>query len=91
MILRILISIILLSSVASAQVALPQPNYAQYGSYSRQMTVYENTQEQFHALELRKYRKFREEVARNTITQYTIIERRSPRYHDTGFVLIRRR
>ena len=68
---------VVLSSVSLAQGARiqpPQPDYKQYGSYSQQLTVYENTQRRLDALELERYRKFREEVARHTVTpQYTVV------------------
>jgi len=89
-----LLGVVLICTTTFAQGAKiqpPQPNYKQYGSYSRQMTVYENTQQQLDALELRKYRKFREEVNKNTVINQRIIFERRSHYHDSGFVLIRRR
>jgi len=74
MLLRSLLAIAILSGVAAGQVRPPQPDYAAYGSYSRQMTVYENAKRREDALELEKYRKFREEVKRQTVVpQYTVI------------------
>ncbi|MCI0558110.1 MAG: hypothetical protein MN733_06415 [Nitrososphaera sp.] len=71
------VAVLLLSSVAAAQGATikpPQPDYSKYGSYSAQLTVYENTQRRLDALELERYRKFREEIRRQTVTpQYTVV------------------
>ena len=64
---KLLITLLCLCGVATAQsttIRPPQPNYAVYGSYSRQLAVYEGTQRRLHALELEKYRRFREEVRR---------------------------
>ena len=44
----------------------PQPNYNRYGSYNRQMRVYTNAVRQQSYLEREKYRKFREEIRRQT-------------------------
>ncbi len=64
---RTLLVIAFLSMSAYAdKIQPPQPDYNRYGSYSRQMTVYENTQVRLDALELEKYRKFREEIRRQT-------------------------
>lgn len=51
---------------AQARIAPPQPDYSRYGSYSHQLNVYENTQRRLNELELEKYRRFREQVRRNT-------------------------
>ncbi len=47
-------------------VLAPQPNYAIYGSLSRQQTVYNNLTQQESERQLREYRRFREEVNRLT-------------------------
>ena len=59
---------LVLTAFASAQTKIqpPQPNYTQYGSLSRQMTVYQNTQLEIDKLERERYRRFREEVRRQT-------------------------
>jgi len=44
----------------------PQPNYAVYGSLSRQRIVYNNLAQQDAERQLREYRRFREEVNRLT-------------------------
>lgn len=65
---KTLFAIVVLSATSFGQRILPpQPNYSQYGSHSRQMTVYVNSQERLNALEIQKFRRFREEVARTTI------------------------
>ena len=43
----------------------PQPQYGAYGSYSRQMTVYQNVRSIEAETQIREYRRFREEVQRN--------------------------
>lgn len=80
--LRTIIGVILLASVSLAQgarIAPPQPNYSQYGSYDRQLTVYENAQRRLDALELERYRKFREEVARHTVQPQVVVVRTTQR------------
>lgn len=42
----------------------PQPQYEQYGSYSRQLTVYRNVQARLEEDRRREYRKWREEIRR---------------------------
>jgi len=44
----------------------PQPNYAAYGSLSRQRVVYNNLAQQDAERQLREYRRLREEVNRLT-------------------------
>ena len=44
----------------------PQPNYAVYGSLSRQRIVYNNLAQQDAERQLREYRRFREEINRLT-------------------------
>lgn len=61
-----IISVILLSGIAAAGIEPPNPAYGRYGSYSRQLTVYENARNLENDLELRKYRRFRDEVRRTT-------------------------
>lgn len=58
-------------STSSATIRPPQPNYAQYGSYSRQLSVYRNTQAQLDEDARRRYRKMREEIRRNLPRQET--------------------
>ena len=63
-----MIAVLSLCGVAAGQGAVirpPQPSYAKYGSQSRQMTVYENSQRKLNELELEKYRRFRREVRRD--------------------------
>ena len=45
----------------------PQPNYALYGSLSRQRVVYNNIQQQDSERQLREYRRFRQEVNRHIV------------------------
>lgn len=75
--LRNILGVVLLCGFAAAQGARiqpPQPDYRQYGSYDRQLAVYENAQRRLDALELERYRKFREEVARHTVQpQYVVV------------------
>lgn len=56
---------------SSATIRPPQPNYASYGSYSRQLTVYRNTQAKLDEDARRRYRKMREEIRRNLPRQET--------------------
>lgn len=63
---RAICAILLVCGVIAADVQPPQPNYERYGSYSRQLAVYENARNLENDLELRKYRRFREEVRRTT-------------------------
>ena len=77
-----LVAVLVLSSVSLAQGARiqpPQPNYKQYGSYSAQLTVYENAQRRLNELELEKYRRFREEVRRQTVTPTYVVTTSSGR------------
>ncbi len=61
------IIVTLLTSLADAsEIKPPQPDYKKYGSYSRQLTVYQNSRAELDRLEREKYRKFREEVKKAT-------------------------
>lgn len=63
---RTLIALLMLCAAAQAQTTVlpPQPNYSQYGSYSRQLRVYRHTQRQLEADRRREYRLWREEIRR---------------------------
>lgn len=63
----------------SPTLAPPQPNYAIYGSLSRQRTVYNNLLQQNEAQKLREYRKFREEARRQAqLNVVTYVYRERP-------------
>jgi len=67
-----------LAAVASAQtrIAPPQPDYSQYGSLSRQMTVYENLRLREEKLEKDNERRRREAYRRDTPQfDYVVVER----------------
>lgn len=68
----------------STRITPPQPNYEIYGSYSRQLRVYEATQRRLDALDRQRYRRFREEVRRNMPRQETriIVRRQQYTYGD---------
>ena len=51
----------------------PQPNYAVYGSLSRQRTVYNNLAQQDAERQLREYRRLREEINRLTPTVPAVV------------------
>ena len=77
---KLLFSFSLLASIATAQATIrpPQPDYSKYGSYDRQVTVYTNAQRQLNELKLERYRKFREEVRRRTVTpEYVVVTTRT--------------
>ena len=82
---KITLALLTLTAIASAQtkIAPPAINYSQYGSLSRQMAVYENTQLEIDKLDRERYRRFREEVRRNTpqepAVQYVVLNRQ-PNY-----------
>lgn len=70
-----------LSVAQGRTIAPPTINYSQYGSYSRQLTVYRNVQAQLDADARRRYRKFREEVRRQVARErprtIVVVQRRS--------------
>jgi hypothetical protein len=67
--LAVLAFILVPIATSQATIKPPQPNYTRYGSYSRQLAVHENAQRKLNELELEKYRRFREEVRKNTPKQ----------------------
>lgn len=66
-------------SVFAQGIKPPAPRYEQYGSYSRQMQVYQNVQTLQADRRLREYRRFREEIRRQTPPQRLIIRRQPAR------------
>lgn len=90
---KTIVAILFLASIPVAQGSIrpPQPNYSQYGSYSRQLAVYEATQLRINDMEIRKYRKFREEVRRQTALtpRTTYIVRRHENYYYDSTIRIR--
>lgn len=62
---KILLFLALSVATTAQTITPPQPNYSQYGSYSRQMTVWRNVERQRQTQELENYRRFREEIRRN--------------------------
>ena len=65
-------ALLVLHTLASGQgtIPAPSPNYAIYGSLSRQQTVYNNLCLQQSARQLQEYRKFQAEVRRQTYNTY---------------------
>ena len=66
-----------LSAAQSSRTQSPTINYSQYGSLSRQMTVYENVSRREAALERERYRKFREEVRRQRARDRAVLPQRT--------------
>ena len=80
-----IVLLVIISGAASGQstrIRPPQPNYPQYGSYSRQLAVYENAQRRIDELDRERYRRFRAEVRNNLPRQQTrvVVTRRGATY-----------
>ena len=72
------------SQQRTTRIQPPQPNYEIYGSYSRQLRVYEATQRRLDRLDRQRYRKFRQEVRRNLPkhTSRVVVRRNTYEYGD---------
>lgn len=84
---KILIALLMFCATAQAQTTIlpPQPNYSQYGSYSRQLRVYEATQQRQAAINRQNYRKLRNEIRRNLPRERTRIVITRNNYCSSGY------
>ena len=85
---KTLLAIVILAGVSHAQVAPPKIDYSQYGSLSRQMTVYNHVRNTLDAQEARRQKDRRRAERKRLAARLRLLrdyQRYSDRYrHDTG-------